>query len=295
MYQVRSVIPLILSGILLFSVSMREESVLAAKPQPTPPGHHLNITEVQVDLTEAFESLTILGKHFDFGPGPLVVTLAGTQLTIDQGLTDVTQGRIVTHLPALFTQPGDYLLVVSTGNGQSQNDEYDLTIGAVGPQGPEGEVGQDGAAGQDGADGKDGTNGTDGTSCTITGTVVSCTDDTSTDVQGPPGPAGGLTDAVCSDGEVVGRAVGLPDVEDRPVGGVAADVGRDVHVYIAEGGARRLVDAVGEEHGAPGHVADEIEIDVGDGDLHLGDLVGVHADQGDYGVPLVEVTVSVVG
>jgi len=61
----------------------------------------------------------------------LVVTLAGTVLT-QLGGTNPANGIIVTDLPAVFADtPGDYLLVVSTGTGQSQNDEYDLTIGSV--------------------------------------------------------------------------------------------------------------------------------------------------------------------
>ena len=137
-------------------------ATLAAKPHPTPPGNHLTINEVLVDLTQGAESLTIHGEHFDFGPGPLVVTLVDTPLTINQGLTDVTQGHIVTDLPAMFRGPGDYLLTVSTGKGQSQNDEYNLTIGSVGPEGPQGPQGVQGHPGPPGPPGPQGSQGVQG-------------------------------------------------------------------------------------------------------------------------------------
>ena len=89
-----------------------------------------------------------------------------------------------------------------------------------GPQGP---------PGNDGADGDNGMDGADGSSCSISGTVVSCTDDTSADVQGPAGPAGetlsvylvrrscascgGIT-VVCSPGDIAisGSGTGFDNV-----------------------------------------------------------------------------------
>ena len=92
-----------------------------------PPGGHLNITEVFVDATE----LIIKREDFDIG-APVVGTLGEFgQLTV----TSVIPPEIKADLPVGIA-PGDYLLTVSTGNGQSQNDEYDLTIGAAGSQGP---------------------------------------------------------------------------------------------------------------------------------------------------------------
>lgn len=54
---------------------------------------------------------------------------------------------------------GDYLLTVSTGNGQSQSDEYDLTIGGVGPKGDRGDQGQRGDQGAQGEQGEQGGGG----------------------------------------------------------------------------------------------------------------------------------------
>ena len=116
-----------------------------------PPGGHLNITEVEVDDPNTPMSITIMGEDLDFG-GELDVTLGGYASLIIISATDTT---IVATLPAGI-MPGDYLLTVSRGEGQSQNDEYDLTIGAVGPQGPAGADGADGPAGADGTDGATG-------------------------------------------------------------------------------------------------------------------------------------------
>jgi len=49
-----------------------------------------------------------------------------------------------------FPPAGDYLLTVSTGNGTSQIDVWDLTIGAVGPAGPQGPQGIPGIVGLEG-------------------------------------------------------------------------------------------------------------------------------------------------
>lgn len=123
----------LLSGILLLSMSVVGLSVLAAPPKAAPPGGHLNITQVFVDFPVAGK-IMIMGEDLDFG-GPLDVTLGNFgSLVIDGTPTDT---EIVADLPAEITA-GDYLLTVSTGNGQSQNDEYDLTIGAVGPEGEKG-------------------------------------------------------------------------------------------------------------------------------------------------------------
>lgn len=57
---------------------------------------------------------------------------------------------------------GDYLLRVTNGKGESQGDEYDLTIGAVGPEGPQGEPGPEGPQGPQGAPGPEGPAGPQG-------------------------------------------------------------------------------------------------------------------------------------
>ena len=131
-------------------------SVVTAKPGPTPPGDHINITEVSVDTVT--DTITIIGEELGFG-NPLEVTLGEFGPLLIIGVP--TDTEIVVGLPPTIPA-GDYLLTVSTGNGQSQNDEYDLTIGAVGPQGEEGEPGLPGEKGDKGDKGDTGDQGNPG-------------------------------------------------------------------------------------------------------------------------------------
>lgn len=132
-------------GILLLFMLISGQPALEAKSDGQPLGGHLTITEVQVDCEDG--TITIFGVDFDFGPGPLEVTL-GDFIGPLSIVGTPTANEIIVNAPYnLCDQPRDYLLTVSTGKGQSQGDEYDLTIGAVGPQGergPQGPVGPPG-------------------------------------------------------------------------------------------------------------------------------------------------------
>ncbi len=143
----------ILTGILL--TALAASSALALPPPGQGPGAHLKIEEVFVDFGAG--ELDIMGLELDFGPGPLEVTLGGLPLVVLSAAADT----IVAALPEALPE-GDYLLVVSNGNGESQNDEYDLTIGAVGPQGPQGEQGMIGPQGLQGPQGEQGMIGPQG-------------------------------------------------------------------------------------------------------------------------------------
>ena len=136
--------------------------LLISQALAAPPGGHLNITQVLVDNPNDPASIMISGEDFSFGPGPLVVTLGNASLTVVE-VVDVTptDTMIEALLPAGLPS-GDYLLTVSMGSGESQNDEYDLTIGAAGPQGEQGPPGADGAAGAGGVDGTQGEKGDKG-------------------------------------------------------------------------------------------------------------------------------------
>jgi hypothetical protein len=94
------------------------------------PGSHLIITEVFADQPVDGQ-LTIKGEDLDFG-NLLTVTLGdfGALTVVSE-----TPMEIIVDMPAGLT-PGDYLLTVSRGNGQSKNDEYDLTIAAE-PEAPD--------------------------------------------------------------------------------------------------------------------------------------------------------------
>ncbi len=227
--KIRHALHFIMGGILLCSLSLNGPTALAAQPKPTPPGNHLNITEVLVDFDgEGVPvSITITGEHFDFG-GPLEVTLGDFPNPLDLiGTPSATE--ITAELPEGI-DPGDYLLTVSRGTGQSQNDEYDLTIGAVGSQGPEGPAGPAGADGADGAPGPQGPEGPQGpagppASDTNAATVCNpgflldgsgnCVDlqsqiDDLFAILNPPGPGAATCAELSFTGQVWGRdAVGL--------------------------------------------------------------------------------------
>ncbi len=149
-----------LNVFLLALVILLSSPALAAGQRPggQQPGGHLRIDEVFVNF--AWNTITIFGEDFDFG-GVLEVTL---------GLGDITD--LCTPFPTTTIMcdfsgpglplPGDYLLTVATGVGQSQSDEYDLTIGAVGPQGIQGIQGDKGAKGDQGIQGDKGDKGDQG-------------------------------------------------------------------------------------------------------------------------------------
>ncbi len=125
-----------LAAIVLSMTLAAGSAALAASPKGQQPGGHLKISEVFVDFTN--DAILITGEDFDFGPGPLTVTLGDPDLiaagsivcTPDFAASPQTIGCDFSTpgLPA----DGDYLLSVATGAGQSQSDEYDLTIGASG-------------------------------------------------------------------------------------------------------------------------------------------------------------------
>ncbi|MDT7043267.1 hypothetical protein [Candidatus Nitronereus thalassa] len=175
----------LLAGVILLCLATLS---WAAQPDPSLPGNHLVIKEVDVNVGTTETTFTIRGEYFSFvNLSDLVVTLGEFgPLTIDGVPTDA---NIVAKYPAVI-QPGDYLLSVFTGNGQSKHDEYDLTIGAVGPQGPQGEPGPTGPQGPAGADGAQGPQGDLGP-IGPTGPIGPQGPVGPAGPQGPPGPSGG--------------------------------------------------------------------------------------------------------
>ena len=128
-------------------------AALAAPPNGSAgPGGHLTITEVSVD--DVAQTVTITGEDFDFGSG-FEVRLGGVAVT--DSCTRVS-GELITcdFSAAGLPSPGDYLLTVATGPGESRGDEYDLTIGGVGPAGPPGPPGPPGPDGPEGPEGPEG-------------------------------------------------------------------------------------------------------------------------------------------
>jgi hypothetical protein len=152
----RKVLSLLSAGFLL-SLFMVIQTEAEAKSE----GNHLNITEVFIYCDEDPPTIVIYGEDFDFGPGPLTVTLGDLgELYISEPPTE--EKIIIEGPPTLCEVPGDFLLTVSNGNGQSQSDEHALTIGALGPVGPQGEPGLQGPEGPQGEQGLPGPQGEQG-------------------------------------------------------------------------------------------------------------------------------------
>ena len=169
---------LLLFGVLSLLTLITIPSVFAA-----PPGGHLNISEVFVDCENG--TIEIYGEDFNFDPGHLAVTIG--KFGTFTNYIDQTDNYIKLQAPdGLCDEPGDYLLTVSTEFGQSQNDEYDLTIGAVGPEGPAGQAGADGAMGPQGPPGPQGEQGPQGD----VGPQGEQGPEGVAGTQGPPGPQG---------------------------------------------------------------------------------------------------------
>lgn len=113
-----------------------------------------------VTITEAFADVSmgeveIYGNNFGSSP---TVSLGEFGLL---NVTLPTDTKVIATLPPGIL-PGDYLLTVSAGNGVSQTDKYNLTIGAVGPQGAQGATGAQGPTGPAGAKGATGAQGPTG-------------------------------------------------------------------------------------------------------------------------------------
>ena len=110
------------------------------------------ITQVNVDFSGG--EIHIHGKNLSSDRGPSLVLLAGDELVT----ASVSREQITAYLKP-GTIAGDYLLTVRTGKHGKYQDNYALTIGAVGSQG---EAGQDGAIGPEGPAGPQGATGPEG-------------------------------------------------------------------------------------------------------------------------------------
>jgi hypothetical protein len=121
----------------------------------------LRIDRVEVD--EASAQIRITGVHF--GTEEPTVTLDGTLLhVISYGPTEITASL------AGGLTPGSYLLTVSTGRSNRDEDTFSVAFGAVGPQGPQGPPGPEGPQGPPGPQGPQGPvgeTGPRGPACTL--------------------------------------------------------------------------------------------------------------------------------
>ncbi len=142
----------------------------------------LSISQVSVDFDSGeiyIQGSNLVGKHND----PRVA-LAGSELAV----SSATDTLIIAYLDP-GTLPGDYLLTVTAGMGETKRGSYDLTIGAVGPQGPQGDVGPQGPKGDKGDKGDKGNTGAQGPRG-YTGFKGDKGDKGGTGAQGPKGDKG---------------------------------------------------------------------------------------------------------
>jgi hypothetical protein len=139
------------TGILVF---VAVDTAKAAKWADTPSGLDLLITDARVDLSAS--TLLIRGRNLDNGAAP-TVKLGDATLAV----SSYDANAITAELPAGI-HAGDYLLIVTTGTAVMNYDAFNLTIGAVGPQGPQGAMGPQGPAGPQGAVGPQGPQGEQG-------------------------------------------------------------------------------------------------------------------------------------
>jgi len=127
------------------ALSTSPSVVAATSPSPL-------ITSVTAN--PALTTLTITGSNLG-SPGATVVTLDSYPQLV---LTTVTNTSVVATLPA-GVAPGSYLLMLTRTDTGPKTDEFWVTLGAVGPQGPAGPQGIQGPAGATGPIGLTGPQG----------------------------------------------------------------------------------------------------------------------------------------
>ncbi len=140
----------VLAVILIFAISYH----LKVSALPVEGG--VTINEVFVDFQN--ETITILGANFTPTGNLKVILGEFGNLTI----VSANSNTIVVDFPSQGLSEGDYLLTVSVGTSQSKTEDYNLTIGAVGPQGEPGPEGPQGPQGPEGPPGPPGPQGETG-------------------------------------------------------------------------------------------------------------------------------------
>jgi microcystin-dependent protein len=186
MKKVRSCVAL-----LLFIVIGRPQAAFAQAGPPTSPGP-VTGPHVVIDSASANASLTLLhvqGQQFCTAP---TVKLNDTPLTVSGTATPTAFDALLPNPPI---SPASYRLSLSCGAATNQNVSFDVTLGAVGPQGiqgPQGPAGPQGPSGPQGPKGDTGATGPQGPKgdTGATGPQGPKGDTGATGAQGPAGPQG---------------------------------------------------------------------------------------------------------
>ncbi len=124
--------------------------------------NQLVITAAAVDASSTV--ITVTGQNFGNSAPEAFLGLPDGSIVDLLFETLLTPTAFTATLPGSVA-PGSYLLVVRAGNGSTQIDSMDITIGAAGPegpQGPQGDVGPTGPQGDQGAQGDVGPTGPQG-------------------------------------------------------------------------------------------------------------------------------------
>jgi hypothetical protein len=144
----KQVVMFLAAGPLMISAAAFADEVVEEKG-------YLTISEVSVDYESS--TMVIIGSDLNFGPDPLQVTLGGTDISRHCVLDDpMADPQIIICDRLALPVVADLLLIVSRGQDATQIDEYDLTFGAIGPQGIQGEKGDPGPRGEQGMKGPQG-------------------------------------------------------------------------------------------------------------------------------------------
>lgn len=141
--------------------------------------HMTEITSVEVDFTT--NEIIIYGRNLAGGQVPSV-SLLDSGVSLSVCLSCYNENYIIASFTGVINA-GDYRLKVASGHSRYDYASYDLTIGAVGPEGPKGDTGAQGDKGDTGAQGPKGDKGN-------TGAQGPKGDKGDTGAQGPKGDKG---------------------------------------------------------------------------------------------------------
>ena len=145
---VKQIVMFLAAGLLVTSASASSDKAIEEEG-------YLTISEVSVDYESS--TMLIIGSDLNFGPDPLQVILGDTDISSHCVLDDpLADPQIIFCDSLALPVAADLLLIVSNGQDATQTDEYDLTIGAVGPQGIHGDKGERGERGDPGPRGEQG-------------------------------------------------------------------------------------------------------------------------------------------
>ena len=172
---VKQIVMFLAAGLLVVSAAAFAERAIREEG-------NLAISEVSVDYESSI--MLIIGSDMNSGPDPLQVILGGTDISshcvLDNSLAN-SQSIFCDSLALPVAT--DLLLIVSNGKDATRTDEYDLTFGAIGPQGIQGEKGDRGDPGPRGEQGEAGPLGLPGTNAffdtadCVSGGIIRFTDD----------------------------------------------------------------------------------------------------------------------